>query len=324
MSDPQPPVRVLYIAGNGRSGTSLMTAILGQVDGFLGAGEVRYVWERGLAENRLCGCGLPFRDCPFWTRVLSDAGVPPEDTDFRRPVVERLNRLRVRRLPAMVMRHLILGNAVAPVAADVWNERVYAALGRQPGVRVVVDSSKLPPYGAIVCGLRGLDVSVLHLMRDPRANAYSWQRRRSLDGSDDRLMDQQSTVLASLLWLIWNSMAAWMWGRSPQYLRVRYEDFLRDPERTLQMICGLVGEQPQSLPLVDHDHVQLQPTHSVAGNPSRHRTGLVQLRADDEWERCMAVRERVLVDLLTAPGLLRWGYGLQTKKRALIARRSSA
>ena len=46
---------VLYIAGTGRSGSTVLANILGEVDGVFAAGEVRYLWQRGLKEGRLCG-----------------------------------------------------------------------------------------------------------------------------------------------------------------------------------------------------------------------------------------------------------------------------
>jgi len=66
---PKPPdaaIRVLYIGGWGRSGSTLLDLILGQAPGLFSAGEVREIWQSGLAENRLCGCERPFRDCSFW------------------------------------------------------------------------------------------------------------------------------------------------------------------------------------------------------------------------------------------------------------------
>lgn len=44
MSHQTQPVRVLYIAGTGRSGTTIFSNLLGQVPGCLAAGEVRYAW----------------------------------------------------------------------------------------------------------------------------------------------------------------------------------------------------------------------------------------------------------------------------------------
>jgi hypothetical protein len=54
-------VRVLYIGGWGRSGSTLLDLILGQAPGVFSAGEVREIWQSGLVENRPCGCERPFR-----------------------------------------------------------------------------------------------------------------------------------------------------------------------------------------------------------------------------------------------------------------------
>ena len=46
------PTTVLYVAGAGRSGSTLLDNLLGQIPGFFSAGELRYVWERGLIDGR--------------------------------------------------------------------------------------------------------------------------------------------------------------------------------------------------------------------------------------------------------------------------------
>ena len=56
--------------------------------------------------------------------------------------------------------------------------------------------------------------------------------------------------------------------------------------------------------------MRLAPTHSVAGNPNRHNTGVVLVRPDDEWATAMPLRDRLLVSALTAPGLAALGYPL--------------
>src|SRR5205085_9431203 len=66
-------VRVLYVAGTGRSGSTLLARILGRADSVFAAGELRYVWQRGLLEDRVCGCGEPFSRCPFWSEVVDRA-----------------------------------------------------------------------------------------------------------------------------------------------------------------------------------------------------------------------------------------------------------
>jgi hypothetical protein len=293
------PVTVLYLAGSGRSGSTLVTTILGQLDGFFAAGELRYLWQRGLVEQRPCGCGAGLRDCPVWSRVLAD--LPPADPAAiaagLRSRLRMRNRLRV-----------------PPHPDDDTVAALYAALGRHTGGAVIVDSSKLPPYGVLLAGLPGVDLRVLHVVRDPRAAAFSWRRRRSLDG-DERLMTRHPVWKAAVLWSVWNTATIRLWGRGA-YLRVRYEDFVADPPGTLRDIAAFAGAGPDAaLPFTGDGTVRLRPTHSVAGNPVRHRTGGVAVTPDDEWRTALSRRAHAVVTALTAPLLLRLGYKFSRRAR---------
>ncbi|WFE98843.1 sulfotransferase [Micromonospora sp. WMMD964] len=310
-------IRVLYLAGSGRSGSTLVTNVLGQVPGFFAAGELRYLWRRGILENRQCGCGVPLADCPLWTRIRADlAGADPAGIAGRLAA-----RLRLRGLPALLRRRRRGQRPVDSHPDDAHLARLYAsiaehALADRPG-GVVVDSSKLPPYGALLGALPGIDLYVLHVVRDPRATAYSWRRRRPLDGpADDRLMSRPPVWKAAVLWLVWNTATVRLWGRRPvddRYLRVRYEDFVADPAGTTARIVRFVGATADDLPFPTPDTVRLAPTHSVAGNPSRHRTGLVPVVADTEWLTGLSTGAYAVVTALTGPVLARFGYPLRRR-----------
>ncbi len=47
-------VKVLYIAGGWRSGSTLLSHILAQVPGVFPVGEPMFMWEDNLIWNRLC------------------------------------------------------------------------------------------------------------------------------------------------------------------------------------------------------------------------------------------------------------------------------
>ncbi len=284
--------RVLFVAGSGRSGSTLVTNLLGQVEGVFAAGELRYLWQRGAIEDRPCGCGRRFTQCPVWSGVMQQVDADP------RAVVHALGRrLRMRRLPAMLWRRRV--QAHPAISA------LYAALGDG----LVVDSSKLPPYGLLVDGLPGVQTRVLHLVRDPRATAFSWRRKRGLDGpGDDRLMSRPPVAKAALLWLVWNATTALLWRRSGRYLRVRYEDLVAAPATVMRRIASFAGVPGV---VFDGSTVHLAPTHAVAGNPSRHRTGDVRVVADDEWVDGLSRPAFALVTAITAPLLWRWRYPLR-------------
>jgi len=65
--------KVLFIAGEGRSGSTIIGDILGQIEGFFSVGELFYVWDRGLIQNWRCSCGLSFEECPVWSEVIAQA-----------------------------------------------------------------------------------------------------------------------------------------------------------------------------------------------------------------------------------------------------------
>lgn len=312
---PVEPLRVLYFAGSGRSGTTVINSILGQMDGVFAAGELRYLWQRGMVEDRLCGCGVRFRECPVWRAVLACAFAGHPAIDPSEIAQHLMSRLRIARVPVMLGRRMLGRQPIPRHPDDAVIGEVYRALLAHTGGRIIVDSSKLPPYGLLLSSLPGVQLYVLHVVRDPRATAFSWRRpKRQLDFGDDQLMPQQQPWKSSLLWLFWNCLTAMLWRPADgRYLRVRYEDFIRDPKATMSQVATMVGLDPALLPFETPTSVRLQPTHSVAGNPDRHRTGSVELASDSEWLTAMPAGQRALVTALTAPALVGFGYRLAPK-----------
>ena len=60
---------VLFIAGTGRSGSTLLERALGVMPGYVNVGELVDLFRRVAAEDERCGCGERFSTCPFWREV---------------------------------------------------------------------------------------------------------------------------------------------------------------------------------------------------------------------------------------------------------------
>lgn len=304
-------IDVLYIAGSGRSGSTLLDMILGQVDGFVGTGEMRYLWQRGILDDRLCGCGERFGVCPHWTAVLDAAGIVDRHREASRMLELQQQGMRVRHVPAMLYNRRDPGARLARL--DGYGDslgRLYRALAEVSGAQVIVDSSKLPAYGFLLSGVPGIHIHIVHLVRDPRATAYSWLRKKvQPDRPAFGYMEPQSVVRSAVLWATWNTSARLFWeGSGLPYLLVRYEDFVESPSASMQRILEMVGCAGHSLPFADESTVHLGRNHTVAGNPNRLQTGMMKIRGDDEWKARMRPRDRRVVTMLTAPALRRFGY----------------
>ncbi len=308
------PTKVLYIAGFGRSGSTILSNSLGQVEGFFSAGELNFIWKHALIENRLCGCRRPSRECPVWRSVFDDAFGGMDKVDAREMMRLQASGARTRHIPRMLTsrgRENLKGRMGKFLDASA---RLYEAILSVTGSRVIVDSSKEPAYGYAMSMVPELDVRVLHLIRDPRAAAYSWLKKKAQPDSEDReFMHRKSALDSAVLWDVWNASIEALWHGSGQNRRLRYEDFIADPKDSFGRILDLLGEPDAGLPLVGEREVKLGISHTVSGNPNRFDTGSVALRQDDEWTKEMKPSDRNLVTGLTFPLLKRYDYPLTPK-----------
>ncbi|HWC11865.1 MAG TPA: sulfotransferase [Acidimicrobiales bacterium] len=296
----RPPV--LYIAGTGRSGSTLLAGLLGGLDGHVAVGELRYVWSRALAEDHLCQCGARFRSCPFWTEVFGQAF---GGFDRARPrevagLAGRVDRIRhIPRLAVPALRGPAFRSDLAALE-DVLR-RLYTAVLTVSGGSVVVDSSKDPSYAYVLCASPSLDVSLVHLIRDSRAVAHSWTRQRVRPEIHwkTEYMRRRPPFLTARRWVEYHLVLELLERRVPRSLRVRYEDLAADPEAVVARVAGLTGGRPGPPPT--------GAAHSVAGNPVRFE-GPQPVRPDMAWVEEMAPDDRRLVTAVTAPLLARYGY----------------
>lgn len=300
------PTRILYVAGSGRSCTTLLGHILGQVNGFCFIGEAMY-GGRSLATRR-CGCGAALADCPFWRAVRDEAGGGHR---LEAPEFFGLGRLaRWRHLPLTLLPDR--RRRLEARYGDHWHrcQRLYTAAAALSAAEVLVDSSKSVPYGRMLSLMPGLDLRVVHLVRDPRAVAHSWNRFKSApDRFDASFMSRRGRGHAAAFWMASNLGAELLFRRRPDcYLRLRYEDLVARPRESIDRILRLATNRAVEAPFADARTVMLGATHSIAGNPDRLQTGRVELRGDEGWKAAMPAADRRFVTALTWPFLVRYRY----------------
>lgn len=301
------PLRVVYVAGTGRSGTTLLGNALGSLPGATSVGEVKYGFRHTLARGGFCGCRLPLPECPVWGPALVKTFGSFPSVEEALAFDRRLDvAVRTRRVPGWLAGH------DTPEVRDLVDTlgRLTVNLAAAAGAEVVVDSSKLPGYAALLARSPLLDVHLVHAVRDPRAVAWSWQRRTAshqVSGFEQR-MEHIGPTKASLMWLE-SSVSTSLVARRTQrdVTVVRYEDLVTRPAEELARVARAVGLEPD-VSFVDGTTLQLRPSHAVAGNPARVRSGPLVLARDDEWDRHMSSAQRALVSAITAPRRRTHGY----------------
>jgi hypothetical protein len=306
--DGPPSTKVLFIMGHGASGSTLLGNVLGELEGFFHPGELRTLWDEGLRGLQRCGCGLSVAECSVWSGVV-DAGFGDRfDHPAQVAEVGRWHRQAIR------VRHTVRLLRQRPGRRSGWKPldeyirvaaRLYEAVAQVTGSRVVVDTSKRAGDAALIRLLPGIDPYLLHLVRDPRAVAYSWHRRNS----------RNRPLRTARDWVAFNVLdeaVRLRFGRD-RSLRVRYEDFVREPKRTITRIVSLLGEGPADLSFVEDGKVRLEPNHTMSGYWGRFTTGVVEVREDEEWRSQLPEADRAAITALSLPLLVRYGYPVQRR-----------
>lgn len=304
---------VLFIAGSFRSGSTVLDNLLGQLEGFTSVGEMRSLWKNGLIDGRLCGCGEHVRDCAFWSDVLA-AGFGDHPPDPFEVLAIQDAHLRTRPRQMAGLRRAVAGGP-APELRRYLSivDTTYRAIAEVDGARVIVDSSKVPADAYALATMSELDVYVLHLVRDPRAVAYSASRAKpSPDDPNRASMVTTPPYRNSIAWMVWNGVLEYVVRRAAgdRYMRLRYEDFARDPRSATGEILRFIGVDDVELPFIGERTVRFEPTHGPSGNPDRLGRGQSEIRPKDSWRQGMTRTDRLIATVPAMPLMRSYGYPL--------------
>lgn len=328
MSPTPPPVRqpvdrqtVVYIVGAGRSGSTLLERMLGALPGLVNVGELVGL-SRTVTEDERCGCGAAFSACAFW-RDVGDRALGGWDARCVAELAGLKDRVaRQRHLPRLVLPRLATRAQTRELAryGDV-HERLYRTAAERAGATVVVDASKGPAPALALQQAAGLDVRVLHLVRDVRGVAHSWSKpdvaRPHATRGTHQHMARFPVARTAARWTRVEAEALAMTRLAAHGATVRYEDLVAEPGPTLCRALGELGlPVPATLDHVRGRVVTLGPSHGIGGNPSRFTTGAVDLRLDEAWRASLGRRDRMVTTAIGLPALLGHGYPVVRLSRA--------
>lgn len=304
-------VKVLYIAGEGRSGSTILGSLLGEISGFLFVGELMSIWKHFYIENNACTCGTLPSECSIWKQIIYE-GFGHIDKQLAIKM-EYYRRYYIKNRRIISFLHPNLQQSLYQEASDYLNylELLYCSIKNVVNVDFIVDDPKNPTYGKLLEQIPVIDLYVIHLIRDPRAVAYSWQRKKiQTDGKKNvRLMFQFNPLVSAYRWNIHNLSTSLLLRTQPEkYYVQRYEDFVNNPKQAVENILKFLKITGKSLPFESKDSVRLTGNHAVWGNPVRHLTGVIEIKNDDEWIKSFKGYNRRLVGLLTTPLRKKYGY----------------
>jgi len=296
----QPNLKIIYIAGSGRSGTTIIDRVLGTLDGVT---SLNQVYPFGEPERQYCSCGNNIEHCPFWTEVMRNSAMLPAGTGRLIQLREKIDHTRYLPLLFTSVGRRFLNDSLQEYLGRLRD--LYSAIAVASGGNILVDSSKVASRALILSMIPGFEVYVVHMIRDVRGVAYSWQKKKKRKGG---YLTGPPFLQVLQSWII-NNIAAELLSTRLSYIRICYEDFARQPRQTVESIISSV--EPISEKNIEFNgdrSIKLNTIHSISGNPDRFQAGLTEINADIEWQERLGKKKKLTAKLFSYPLIKRYGY----------------
>lgn len=295
----------IYIAGRGRSGSTILDIILGNSSEIESVGEMIAGLSR--VDREVCSCGAAVLECPFWLQVrqgLMSVGLDLTDVGgMLRPGIAGIWRNWRGRADGSTMKRVRFTRAIL------------AAIEASVGKRHLLDSGKAPGHALLL--LQHLpDARIIHLVRDPR-NVLRSHLDKIQRGRHSAIMDRYGIVGRSpWLFLLWQA-ASWTFSNltceamaraySRRVVRVRFEDLCANPSNELGRLGRELGMDLTEPIRKIVGGEELEVGHNVGGNQIRQ--GRVRFSPDSLGSRpSLPMSIKIATMLLCGPLMLWYGY----------------
>lgn len=303
-------VKVLYIMGLWRSGSTVLDIALGNHESMESVGELRNLPIVGWTGNGLCACGKKAGACEYWQGVRLRWAEKVRGRSIERLIELQDRYERVRSVPRL------LRETVRPSSSfKEYGELVaalYETIREISGKDVIVDSTKYPARAYALLQIPRIDLRLIHLVRDGRAVIWSCKKNPNTDLEGRVLYHDPSTISRRTVsqWLVINLACDTLTRLAgDRAIRVRYEDFVRAPSSVLERIGRITGFETLRLSEALANGQEMKVGHTIAGNRVRLQ-GTIRLRADLEWMEKLSPEDRTL--FWQRAGWLAKKYGYET------------
>jgi hypothetical protein len=289
-----PDTRIVFVTGASRSGTTMLSRILGNAAGVAALKELHFFGDLVPFEDttsilsrerteRAVAMTLARHARDYWA-----SGPTREERDLARQIVTELGE------------------------SQSTGDRLFAAtmdeIRRMTGAALLVEQTPRNIFYAYHLLDTIPDAHVVHVMRDPRAVLASQKHRyqlRKLGGKNvplrevARLWLNYHPITMVRLWLAATREAVALLGH-PRFSIVRYEDLVQEPRQTVETLCRELG-LPFQPAMLDVPHWGSSTVrHTSAAGPSKASL--------EKWREILDGAEIAWCGLRTRAERERFGY----------------
>ncbi len=290
-------INVAYIAGYGRSGSTLLERILSSHESVVGLGEIAYLADTELGPHYWnVADGIPLWD-----------GLRPA-LKFDGEELTRRQAVQVRHESRLTGWFYWLFRKPTSEYQDHTTQVLSSIREAVPtATKWLVDSSKTArerffrPF--MFRRVPNVNCCMIHLVRDPRGSVQSVRRGSNAAMEQGKPRKWKLAVLRAAYGWTMSNLAGVLFRLShgsDNYVRIRYEELASNPEACLKRLAPMLGIDFGPIAQRVREEKPLPPGDQFAGNRMRLES-TITLRTDERWRSDMPAWMQWLVTILCFP-----------------------
>jgi len=283
-------IKLIYLLGAGRSGTTALATILGNNKAIHTIGEMHQFYDH-LRGKKNCSCGELLSNCDFWSQVIAEL-----------PTQIVLEPNKIQNISDQLEYHSSLPKHLLGIhnLNDIKTYNFFQSSILQPTLEIsnssyLLDSAKyLGRYLALKKNA-DLEITGIYLVRDVRGVVNSFQKK---------VQSSRKPLSAIFYYLSVNIVAEFIYLRNKRsILKIRYEDLIHYPINTLDKIEKKLEVDLSEVKQKIIDKNTFGIGHIIGGNRLKHNSSIV-FTSDEKWKEHIPRHKQFLYYLLAFPIML--------------------
>ena len=277
--------QLIYIMGAGRSGTTALSAFLGNNNNIQNIGEIHQLLDY-LDENKECSCGSLLNECDFWSKRLSKEllQLTFETRDFSNRFESHFS----------ILKHLFkLFNKKEIAEYKRLHSKIFKQLALYNDKAVLLDSSKYIGRALSLNKLEDLDLKVIYVVRDVRGVINSFSKK---------VQTPKHPFSTIFYYLIVNSIASFIafFVFRKKVIKIRYEDLIESPISLFEKLEQFLKLDLEDIKNKIKNKQVFEIGHIIGGNRIKSNKE-IYLSKDVAWRQNFNWIQRLLYYILAAP-----------------------
>jgi len=296
-------INIIYIAGYGRSGSTLLDIILSSSKNIYSVGAMSNLFK-WVTESSKCSCGENVNICSFWKDILKKVNIDKKEA-LETSIISR----------AVEKRHFFFKKPTEELINKykTLQYKIFLTIQNKVNTQYILDSSKSSKasfHRPELLHQSGCKVKVIHLTRDGRGVLWSILKKLGSPEWQSRKASPFIRAIRSIIgWNLANYQALRLKGKLDEndYLRLSYEEFMSKPENTIEKLAIFLEIDASELKNILNGGKGLAAEHNIGGNRLRFNKD-IRLTPDFAWKQSLPRHYRFMFWIFSWPMMTKLGY----------------